>query len=330
MKYDLGFGNSVCVRDAFLETYHGNMIVFTNEGLSKFDYPERFGDPELVEITRKVILRQTGIVKKHVFLTNGATGAVTIGLRALHQRGFDYCITRNAPWYLRYPSMIKASGMRHQDEYFRREPKDVVVLLDVPSNPRGLTGGIDYTMTLPMVLDAVYFNNVYVSSGFIPVIAHDILCGSYSKLLGLNGLRIGWIATDDDLLAERIKDLVVGEYCGLSVASAEILKNVLYDFDWETFEDQARGYLDFNRSTWSRLEKFFGNVAVGPNGMFYYGPIDPHCRKLLEKVGISWTKGSDLGTNDSYGRFNLGQNVTTVRNVVNDIIRADTTRKSVR
>src|SRR5665213_1623818 len=113
MIFDLGFGNSVCVRRAFLETYHGNMIVFSQDGLSKMDYPDRYGDPELVELTKKVIKRQTGLDYKHVYITNGATGAVTISLRAMYQRGMDYCLTREAPWYLRYPSMISASGLQH-------------------------------------------------------------------------------------------------------------------------------------------------------------------------------------------------------------------------
>jgi aspartate/methionine/tyrosine aminotransferase len=321
MKYDLGFGNSVCVRQAFLETYHGNMVVFTHDGLAKFDYPDRHGDPELIEITKQVILRQTGAIKKHVFITNGATGAVVIALRAFQQRGAIFCNTRSAPWYLRYPSMIKASGLRHQDQRHTMTYKDNVILLDIPSNPLGLTSFFDRSLSVPVVLDAVYLNRVYMNVQ--PVVINDVMAGSYSKLLGLNGLRVGWIATNDDLLAERLKDLIVGEYCGISVASTEILKNILFDFDWETFEYTARGSLDYNREQWSRLEKYFGLNPVPSNGMFHYGQIDKKCKKLLEKSGITWTNGSDLGTNDGYGRFNLGQDILVIRQAVNDVIRND-------
>lgn len=322
MKYDLGFGNSVCIRQAFLDAYHGDMIVFTADGLAKFDYPDRHGDPELIEITRNVIKRQMGIEKKHVYITNGATGAVTIALRAMKQRGANHCHTRNAPWYLRYPPMIKAADLIHCDETHHIDPKESVVLLDIPSNPQGFTSGIKFN-TAPMVLDAVYFNRIYMSGYFVPVIAHDVLCGSYSKLLGLNGLRVGWIATNDDLLAERIKELIVGEYCGISVASVEILKNVLFDFDWDTFETIAKSNLDNNREEWSKLERFFGGRPVCHDGMFYYGPMDAKCRKLIHKAGISYTKGSDLGTDDTWGRFNLGQDLDLVRKAVSSVIRED-------
>lgn len=327
MKYDLGFGNSVCVRKAFLETYHGNMIIFSSEGLSKFDYPERHGDPELIEITRKVIERQTGIKKKHIFLTNGATGAVVIGLRAFQQRGVLYCHTRSAPWYLRYPSMIKASGLIHCDDRQYIDKDESVVLLDLPANPTGWTTGIAKSMLAPMVLDGVYLNKVYTSGEFIGIPAHDVLAGSYSKLLGLNGLRFGWIATNDDLLAERIKELVVGEYCGLGVASAEILKNVLFDFDWEMFEKRAKEYLDCNREQWSKLEKYFGGRPVPQHGMFYYGTIDLKLAKLLYNSGIKWTKGLDLGTDNDHGRFNLGQDISMIRKAVNAVIKHDRVKK---
>jgi aspartate/methionine/tyrosine aminotransferase len=329
MKYDLGFGNSVCVRQAFLETYHGNMIVFTERGLSKFDYPDRHGDPELVELTHQVIKRQMGITKKHVFITNGATGAVVIALRAFKQKGYEFCYTRTAPWYLRYPSMINAADMIHTNEsHGKVDPETSVILLDIPSNPLGITRGIDHTGSTNVVVDAVYFNRVYMSGAFVPVIASDILCGSYSKLLGLNGLRVGWVATNDDLLAERLKELVVGEYCGISVASTEIIKNTLFDFNWDIFEYQAKSYLDYNRGQWSRLEKFFDDAPVGDSGMFYYGPIDSKLNRLLVRSGITWTKGSDLGTNDKFGRFNLGQSIDVVRQAVDAVVRNDLRPKS--
>lgn len=335
MKYDLGFGNTVCVRQAFLETIRNDMIVFTHDSLSKFDYPDRYGDPELIKITREVIKRQTGIYKKYVFLTNGATGAVTIGLRAFRQRGKTICYTRKAPWYLRYPSMIAAADLIHLNETHGVDPTEGVVLLDVPSNPEGSIRGIDNSITAPMILDSVYLNNVYLSAAhrkFLPIYSHEILAGSYSKLLGMNGLRIGWIATNDFLLAERIRDLIVGEYCGLSVASTEILKNVLFNFDWDSFEKSAQMKLDYNREQWSRLERYFGQTPVQDSGMFYYGPTDETCRKMLAKSGIKYTSGLDLGTDDNFGRFNLGQDCRTIGDAVRAMLSEDLApkRKSTR
>lgn len=323
--YDLGFGNSVCVRQAFLDTYHGNMVVFTQAGLEKFDYPDRFGDPEIIKITRDIIERQMGENYRHVFLTNGATGAVTIALRAYKQRGKNICYTRKAPWYLRYPTMIEASGLIHLDETKGIDPEEGVILLDIPSNPEGYVHPFAKSIIAPTVLDAVYFNRVYSSGYHITVPKHDVMCGSYSKLLGLNGLRVGWIATNDDLLAERIKLLIMGEYCGLCVASGEIIKNVLYDFDWLTFELIAKENLNRNREEFRKLESYLGRPVPG-DGMFYYGFTGKKIRDVLQKAGITYTSGWQLGTDDNWGRFNLGQDVELVRKAVRAFQKADRIR----
>lgn len=319
-KYDLGFGNSVCVRKAFLQNYRGNMIVFTGDMLQAMDYPDRDGDPELIELTKTVLKRQTGDDYKYVVPTNGATGGVTIALRAMKQKGYDRCHTRNAPWYLRYPSMIKAAGMVHVDENAPID-QDSVHLIDLPSNPLNQMARPNVYAN-ELILDGVYLNKVY-TDGYWRTPRHDAMIGSYSKLLGLNGIRLGWVATNNEQLYLRMKELAIGEYCGLSVPSAEIVKRMLFNYDWQWFEARARTYLNYNREEWSKLERYFGDKSVDDKGMFYYGPTDKQCAQLLAKAGVGWTRGSALGTNDSFGRFNLGQDCDLVKKAVADILGAD-------
>jgi aspartate/methionine/tyrosine aminotransferase len=320
-RFDLSFGNSVAVRKAFLETYNGHMVVFSAHSLERFNYPERTGDPELIEITKQVIKRQTGQEYKHVMLTNGATGGVVIALRAYAQQGREFCHTRKAPWYTRYPGMIKAAGLAHDDQEIFTFDNQSVVLLDLPSNPLALIDNPYWDV--PTILDGVYFNKVYMRSTIVNVPRHDVMVGSYSKLTGVNGLRCGWVATNDDLLADRLGALITSEYCGLSAADTEILKTAMRDLNWDYFEEHARNYLDDNRESFSKLEKFFGGTKVADIGMFAYVPIDEQCRKLLEKTGIIWTKGSDMGTDDSFGRFNLGADPMILRRAVTAMLQTD-------
>ena len=323
MKFNLGWGNSVAVRQAFLETYDGNMVVFSAHGLARFDYPAHEGDPELIEITDRIIQRQTGKHYKHILLTNGATGGVVISLRAFEQKGFKYCHTRNPPYYIRYPRMIRAAGLMRVNEDFPLMHDQGVILLDMPSNPLGLCG--DYPQVddgNPVILDGVYYNNVYAPRRLYAP-DHDILVGSYSKLLGLNGLRVGWIATNDDDLALRLADLVTSEYCGLDTATTEIIKTTLFNFSWDSFERLARTRLDYNREQFSKLEKFFGDTPVLDLGMFAYMPVDTACKKLLEKSGIHYCKGSEMGTNDNFARFNLGQSCEMIAEAVQTMLKND-------
>lgn len=323
MKYDMGWGNSVAVRQAFVANVNVQ-TGFYKEDLLKFDYPDHFGDPELVEITRQVIKRQIGLDYKHVLLTNGATGGVVISLRGYASMDYQYCHTRNAPYYVRYPRMIEASGLMHVQEDHAIFKRESVLLLDIPSNPLGLTTPFVDTplIGVPVLLDGVYLNRVY-TPGTITAPPHDVFVGSYSKLLGINGIRVGWIATNDDLFYLLLKELVASEYCGLSTASTEILKNALSQFNWLNFETEARQKLDYNREEWGKMERYFGKFPTSPLGMFYFGPTDKKCRQLLEKAGIQYTPGSVLGVNDDYGRFNLGQDCDLTRNAVRAMLKAD-------
>lgn len=319
--FDLSFGNSVCVRQAFAETANAYPVFF-KEDFMKMDYPNHSGDPEVVEITRTVIKRQIGLEYKHVFITNGATGGVNIALRAFRKQGYVGCHFRDPPYYARYPGMVDVSGLAIDNREDRWKSDITVNLIDLPSNPVGSFEPEKGFMRGPIILDAVYFNRVYCKALPTPP-PHDVLVGSYSKLLGINGVRLGWIATNDDLLADRITKIVAAEYLGLSSLSGELIKVCLKDFNWDIFERKAQAYLDFNREEFSKLEKFFGNTPVPEDGMFYYAPIDKQCKKLLEKAGVVWTKGSAMGTDDNYGRFNLGQDMKLVRDAVKTILKID-------
>lgn len=325
MKFDLAWGNSVAVREAFLKTYNQEPLIFGPRDLMKFDYPTHCGDPELIEITRAVIKRQINKEYKHVFIVNGATGGCVIALRAYKEQGFVFCMTRKAPYYIRYPKMVEATGLKHiTDKKDGWEDELEVHLVDMPSNPLGLMTDIypDYHES-PVILDGVYLNQVYMNPLQVTTIPHDVYVGSYSKLLGINGIRLGWLATNDDVLAIRLAELVTSEYCGLSTASQNILKSALKDFRWNFFETYARFKMDLNREQWSKLEKYFGDTPVSNNGMFYYAPMDKKCQDLLLKAGVLWTKGSAMGTDDSFGRINLGQDGRLIENAVKAILKED-------
>lgn len=322
IKYSLGWGNSVCVREAFLNTYGGNMIVFSHDKLMSMDYPTHEGDVELVEITKQVVKRQTGQEYKHLFLVNGATGGVVIALRAYAQMGFEFAMTRTAPFYVRYPKMVEASGLKHIQFTHRYPILKTCFLLDLPSNPLGLNDDISIPGS-PKIIDGVYYNNVYLPWRPLSVPMHQTMVGSYSKLLGINGIRVGWLATNDDDLAKKYAELVTSEYCGLSSASTEILKTALHGFNWDQFEASARFKLDNNREEFSKLEKFLGNTPVPSIGMFYYGPMDKKAQEIFTKAGVSWTPGSQLGTSDDFARFNLGQSNQMIRDAVKAILKGD-------
>lgn len=323
-EFDMGWGESVAIRSALLDSI--GIIAPTSFGypeLLQMGYTKHEGDEELINRTRLLIYRQTGLTYAHVLLTNGATGAATIAMRAYKQCGATVAVTRAAPYFPIYPKMIEAAGLGHLPGHnMATEYKDkgkIINLIDSPSNPLGkfAPGRPEYT-----IWDAVYYTKAYFLTPCPPPL-HSVMVGSYSKLLGINGLRVGWIATNDDLLYERLKSLVTAEYCGLSAPTTRILIDILQRINWPLFERTGRKYLDANREEWSNLEKYFEGMPVGSVGMFYYAPIDKACKRLLKKSHIIWTPGSSLGTDDGWGRFNIGQDCKLVREAVREIIKND-------
>lgn len=323
MKYNLGWGNAVCVRHAFLGELP-NKTVFFPLNDTNLSYTPHEGDPQLIEITRKVIERQVGPTYKHIFLTNGAAGGVTLALRAYAKMGYREAITRKPPYFPIYPAMIDSAGLKHLTD-LNAQVDLPVILLDSPSNPIGEVIE-NASISSPIIHDAVYHSKVYTYGNYKPLFC-DVIVGSYSKLLGLNGIRTGWVATNDDLVAHRLHDLVTAEYCGLSSASNVVLLNVLKMYRsktfWENFETRARTNLDYNREEIAKLEKYFQGAAVPRNGMFYYAPMDSACKKLMEKSEMIWTSGSSLGATDDFGRFNVGQDCKLIRDAVKTILRND-------
>lgn len=320
MKYDLTWGESVCVRQAFVDNIHGGPTVFNSHQLMDFAYPKHEGNEALVKVTREVIKRQTGQIYKHVFLTNGATGAVNMAMRAYGLLGRNFVLTGKPPYFSLYPLMIEAVSMGHITEVKYETCEEYVKLVDSPSNPMGTIGFVKDLA--PTIWDAVYHNRIY-TDGKRGTIPHNIACGSYSKLTGMNGIRIGWVATNDFILADLLQRLVTAEYCGLSHASTAILMDCLTDLDWDMFETNARFRLDMNRSEWQKVAKFFGGTDVPSTGMFYYTEIDEAAKKLMHRAGVLFQAGSKMGTSDDFARFNLGQDNYLITDAVKAILKSD-------
>lgn len=318
IKYPMGWGNSPAVREAFLSVYNQKPLIINRDDLLEYNYTNEIGDPKLLEITKNIIKRQFNKEYNYIFVANGATGAIVITLRAYKKMGINQCLTREPPYYARYPIMIDAAGMEHITKEINGEH---VIVWDIPSNPQGSLD--NFNSTNPIIFDAVYYSGVYLPFMPYSVPNHNVLVGSYSKYLGLNGCRLGFIALNDSLLAERIKELIMAEYCGLSKPSMDLIVNSLEDLDFDIFEGNARARLDLNREEWSKLERFFNGHFVSNIGMFHYCNLDDKAQELFVKSGIEWTKGSLLGTSDEFARFNLGQTNQIIKNAVKEIIKND-------
>jgi len=323
-EFLLGWGDPICVRQALVETLDKESFSFAKIKLDKMGYPDHYGAPSLIERLKDLELRQSGHRPKHLFITCGATGALNAALHALKTIHTDWVVT-NKRYFPIYPTIVGLTDMVMIDRAKKEElcnksngckEHNFIILTDSPSNPEGIV----YPFHNVDIWDMAYASSTYSRGGHVPA-KYGIACGSLSKTLGLAGLRLGWVSTDEDLLADSLGNYVTATYVGLSSASMAIAEQVISELDFYLFESKSRSYLDDNREEIQKLLTKFGQGFVPVNGMFAILELGKLERKALEKANIKWQSGSSWGETDDWARLSLGQTREITRAAVKAVLK---------
>lgn len=307
---DLSWGCPVVIRQALSEEM-GEILL--PQDLNSLNYTPHLGNPNLIEQLKDLAYRHSGRRPRHLMVTCGATGAINAALYALRERELEFCLT-NRRYYSLYPTIIGMADLIMTHDVAKRP--NAVTLVDSPSNPDGSVfpfEGVD-------VWDAAYASKPYSSGGHVPF-KWKIMCGSLSKTLGLSGLRLGWVSTDDDEIARCLSIFITGSYIGLSKPSMQIAEHVLDKVDMDKFENRAKVYLDSNREEMQKLLDKFGQGNVPTRGMFGIVQLGAAEKKALEKANIVWQSGLVWGEDETWARLNIGQTRELVREAVKRVIK---------
>jgi aspartate/methionine/tyrosine aminotransferase len=167
----------------------------------------------------------------------------------------------------------------------------------------------------------VYHNHVYVND--IPVKPdHRVNCGSYSKVFGLTGARVGWIATNSEPDYEEFLAENLYENCTMSVLSQDLIIDIFNNMDLENFLRSAKYRVNNNREMFDRICYLFDGQSVPNNGMFYAAWATPYTVRLMDKLGVGYVKIDEKGKN-KYLRFNLAQTNDLTKKAIRYIIKED-------
>lgn len=307
--FDLGFGDSFLLRE-LLFTYL-NPSGYAQIFLKKETLGYGFNDTKIKEYIRDLLKDFTGVNYSSVIITHGGTGGVLSAIRGLEHKVGTY----DDVHYIFYPEMFKSAGVFHSQTDAK------FMLTSSPNNPTGKVSSGEIFKG-DVIWDAVYHTPAYMPRNRLKNKPdHNVIVGSFSKLLGLNGLRIGYVATNDPILATKIARASEVETLGVSNASLSMLNNVIDRVDVNLFSDDAGRMMDDNREEMTKVEHLFG-CQVPESGMFYFPKIDTKSIEILKKANIKFIEGNLCGDPQRI-RLSLGQTRDITRKAIESILKAD-------
>jgi aspartate/methionine/tyrosine aminotransferase len=179
-------------------------------------YPRVGGEPELVQELRRSFPQY-----KHIVVTNGAKQGLEASFFALKRLERRSVVVHRPPYWPSYPTLAQNQGLGFNAASLREAQ---IRCVTAPNNPDGsqsfLLKGDRYDLW-----DAAYAQPLYGYFGVAP--EHRIAVFSAAKNLGLSGLRVGWVGTNEDELAAQVAYHVEITTSGVSIPSQMHLLGVL-------------------------------------------------------------------------------------------------------
>lgn len=320
-KYDLGWGNPYCLLEILSNLYRPRLL---GTKITDLIYEEDEGNEELIQYCKQITKQETGIDYKHVLITNGATQALNSIIRAWSKTNatIESVITSELG-YPFYPTMIdKASLKQIKVDFhkpFKAEKYSSIIMVDSPSNPLGYQFTVDKTDNF-IIWDGVYHNKIYNANTFIQP-KHDVFVGSFSKLLGLSGARVGWLATNNKNFFDLFKTDSLYENATVSKVSQDLVLDILNNINLNYFMSYGMNSLDLNREELQKLSYLTGS-DVQKIGMFYCAEIDDKLFDLFDRAGIQYVVFNRKNGNKMI-RLNIAQTNEIIKKAVDSILKID-------
>lgn len=162
-----------------------------------------------------------------VIITNGAKQALGACFYAIKKLGWNTCSMKSPYWAL-IPPLATMHGV-HSSFVQQPDTKDNnPFLLLAPNNPDGQCETAEQLLELeqqykhadlPFIHDAAYYTHIYLSQEHSLPAVGDVQIYSISKMLGLSGLRIGYVVCKNPKFYSLIQEYMEAMTVGVSIAS---------------------------------------------------------------------------------------------------------------
>ena len=300
---------------------------------TRLGYTESQGSPALrAEICRIYETMQP----EEILVHTGAQEAIFLFMFAAFKE-YDHVIV-HSPAYQSLAEVARAAGCDVSPWRAREEngwsldldelrhlmrTNTKAIIINTPHNPTGyLMSRADYdelhkfakTNKLLLFSDEVYRESEYDSSARLPAACdlgdYAISLGVTSKTYGLAGLRIGWIATKNKKIYEKMASLK--DYTTIcNAAPSEFLAEVAMRNRQKLIERNLgiiKQNLEVIDSLFARHANLFSWVRPRAGSMafprYLGGNVDKFCDELVKRAGALLLPGSVY--DDSHNHFRLG------------------------
>jgi aspartate/methionine/tyrosine aminotransferase len=292
---DVSVGEPHIVREKLLKVF--DLSVYELPKVEHmYEYPSPTGYKPLVQL----------LERKHnapVIITNGAKQALGASFYALKQMNKGFYKMRTPYWAL-IPPLATMHGLEFVEDGWQS------YLLLAPNNPDGYVASPEalkqfagelHDMNIPLIHDAAYYTRSYMSASHsLPAIG-DVQIYSISKMLGLSGLRLGYVVCPNKEFYKLIQGYMEAMTVGVSMVSQVFLFDLLnrmngYPTLTESFEGQASMALDESKKIIQQVNPEVLEVPAdietlpGMFGWFKTGP-----KADFQKSKINFIDGSLFG-----------------------------------
>ncbi|MEK7133820.1 MAG: pyridoxal phosphate-dependent aminotransferase [Patescibacteria group bacterium] len=199
-----------------------------------FKYGVVQGEETLREAIAKEYPKATA---DQIVITNGASEAIDLVLRAISVRGGKVALPR--PYYYSYPHNVEFAGMTpvYYDLVEGKIDLDVfkkvvrgcrAVMINSPSNPTGTVQEVAMLkkveklcddLGIYILSDEVYRDLIYVRENYLLTGKHVVTINSFSKTYAMCGFRLGYFHTLDQKLVADVVEMKSHTSMNTSTAS---------------------------------------------------------------------------------------------------------------
>lgn len=268
-----------------------------------------------------------------VVITNGAKQALSASIYAVERSAFVENIFLQPIHWALLPQLIEEQGLDWEtySSFDNLYNSPYAALLYVaPGNPCGRCpthtellemGKQLKNKNIPFILDSAYYTHSYLPEEYELGAAGDLQIFSFSKMLGLSGVRVGAVVCHNKAYYKDIVEYVEMMTVGVSIFSQKFVHSVFQEFNKE-----PKTVKEFERANFAELTEA-KNILKGVSkkvldvpenidqvpGMFSFVKIiDP---KAFEKAKIHIVSGEPFG-DASKVRLNMAIGEDKMKEVV--------------